>query len=239
MSYLSRYLAGEHREVWGDLQALGDSVRHEPVLSDARAVAEETMRRVRRNVEVIEARLRALGYDFTVFPDGAPRTYLTAPLCPPAPGFAAGVQRLREALGPLPLSLEAFWAVVGSVDLVGMHPAWPEMSDPLVVDPPEAMTEHLKDWEWWMETGPDDTGPYVGPFAPDVFHKDNISGGGPYGIQLPDSGADAPVRDGPRHELFVDHLRRSILEWGGFPGFGAAAEVHPDLHALRDGLEPF
>jgi hypothetical protein len=239
MSYLSRYLAGEHREVWADLVALGDAVRHEPVLSDARAVAEETMRRVRRNVETLEARLRALGYDFTLYPDEEPRTFLTAPLCPPSSEFAADAQRLREALGPIPLSLEAFWSVVGSVDLVGMHPDLPEMSDPLVVDPPLGMAEHLKDWEWWMETEPDDTGPFVGPFAPDVFHKDNISGGGPYGIQLPDAAADAPVRDGPCQELFVEHLRRSILEWGGFPGFEAAEELRPGFRALRDGLEPF
>jgi len=37
MSYLERYLAGEHEQVWAELVALGPAVREEPVYSDALA----------------------------------------------------------------------------------------------------------------------------------------------------------------------------------------------------------
>jgi hypothetical protein len=45
MSYLERYLTGEHEQVWAELVALGAAVRDEPLYSDALAVARETMRR--------------------------------------------------------------------------------------------------------------------------------------------------------------------------------------------------
>lgn len=62
--YLERYLAGEHQLVWAELQALGAAVREEPLYSDALAVARETMRRARANIELLIPRLRAAGYDF-------------------------------------------------------------------------------------------------------------------------------------------------------------------------------
>jgi hypothetical protein len=44
--------------------ALGEAVREEPLYADAHAVAHETMRRVRANLELLVPRLRAAGYDF-------------------------------------------------------------------------------------------------------------------------------------------------------------------------------
>jgi hypothetical protein len=61
---LERYLDGEHVAVWDDLMALGEGVRHELYLEDARAVAAETMRRARHNVEELIRRLDTLGYRF-------------------------------------------------------------------------------------------------------------------------------------------------------------------------------
>jgi hypothetical protein len=63
-SYLERYLAGEHEQVWAELQALGAAVREEPLSSDALAVARETMRRVRENLELLIPRLVKVGYQF-------------------------------------------------------------------------------------------------------------------------------------------------------------------------------
>ena len=64
LTYLERYLAGEYEQVWTELQALGDAVREEPLHGDALAVARETMRRVRRNLEMLIPRLVAVGYQF-------------------------------------------------------------------------------------------------------------------------------------------------------------------------------
>lgn len=64
MTYLERYLRGEHEAVWNELLALGEAVRQEPVYSDAKAVAAETMQRTRRNIEKIYQRLKSIGYQF-------------------------------------------------------------------------------------------------------------------------------------------------------------------------------
>jgi hypothetical protein len=64
MSYLERYTGGEYESVWEELQALGSAVRQEPLYSDALAVARETIRRVRQNIEVLINRLVQIGFTF-------------------------------------------------------------------------------------------------------------------------------------------------------------------------------
>ena len=64
MTFLERYKAGEHAAVWSELEALGAEVRQEPHWADACAVAAETMRRARHNVEVLIQRLDSAGYRF-------------------------------------------------------------------------------------------------------------------------------------------------------------------------------
>src|SRR3954451_12374215 len=63
-TFYDRYQAGEHEQVWSELIALGDAVRHEPVYADAVAVARETMRRAQSNIETLIDRLHALGCQF-------------------------------------------------------------------------------------------------------------------------------------------------------------------------------
>lgn len=63
-SFIDRYEQGECEQVWAELQALGEHVREEPYYSDALAVAHETMRRVRHNLELLVPRLTELGYCF-------------------------------------------------------------------------------------------------------------------------------------------------------------------------------
>src|SRR5580704_13608842 len=63
-TFLERYQAGDHIQVWADLEALGDAVRETRYFVDAQAVANETMKRVRHNAEVVVARLESLGYQF-------------------------------------------------------------------------------------------------------------------------------------------------------------------------------
>jgi len=59
-----RYRSGDCEAVWRDLERLGDAIYHEQYLADARAVAEETMKRVRHNSELVASRLAELGYEF-------------------------------------------------------------------------------------------------------------------------------------------------------------------------------
>lgn len=233
MNYLERYRNGEHAQVWAELQALGERVRQEPYLADAEAVAAETMRRVRRNCERIVARLNVLGYVFGTYPDGTRRSYAAEPLGAPLAGANDEIDELEEEAGPLPLSLLAFWREVGAVDLVGMHPGWPGGLDPLVVDPPEGALSFLFD-----EEDDEGAGKFAG-LAPDDLHKDNASGGDPYGLRLPNPAADFLLEYEHRGLLFVPYLRLAILEWGGFPGLEDRDQPFPPLDELRAGLEPF
>lgn len=229
MNFLERYLNGEYEQVWRDLQNLGASVRDEPNYSQAKEVAIETMRRVRRNCERIISRLQTLGYVFGTFPDGTSRHYSVEPLTLPSSKMQADCDELESEAGTLPLSLTTFWNEVGAIDLVGMHPSWPDGLDPLVVDPPEGALSFLFD---------EDDGIFVG-LAPDDLHKDNTSGGDPYGLELPNPSADFLLMYERHNMLFVPYLRFAILNWGGFPGLEGRNIEFKHLDSLVADLELF
>jgi hypothetical protein len=234
MNYLERYRNGEHEQVWNELQALGPLIRQEPYVTPAQAVASETMRRVRRNCERLVSRLQSLGYVFGTFPDGTRRSYTADPLTRPSEQMRADCAELESEAGLLPLSLFAFWQEVGAVDLVGMHPAWPDGLDPLVVDPPEGALSFLFDEDEEDES----LGRFAG-LAPDDLHKDNTSGGDPYGVRLPNPAADFLFEYERHNLLFVSYLRMAILHWGGFPGLDGREIAFEPLGELVAGLEPF
>jgi hypothetical protein len=244
LPHLDRYLAGEHEQVWRDLIALDQAALSDAHAADALAVAYETMHRVEANVRVIAERLRSLGYRF-VYPGsgggffglGKPREH--QPHVPPQADVRATLDELEEvAGGPIPLSLRAFFEVVGEINFNGDHPSLAPKDtdvtpDPLMVCSAEdalAMTE---------SRDRDDDDLLLVEFAPDALHKANISGGGPYYIEIPQPGADASVEDAPQDVMFVEYLRIALLGWGGFPGWEQAGSAPQELELLREGLVGF
>jgi hypothetical protein len=240
-----RYLAGEHRQVWQDLNALGAAVREDRHAPDALAVAFTTMGRVARNIATIVERLRAIGYEFdaesgerdNVISFGTARRNLwtnnavrerPAPLMPPEKFFRADMWRLEEHAGELPISLRAWYEIVGSVTLLGKHPVLSPGDgtpppDPLVIAP---FSQVRRAW--------DDSPPEVGvegkPFAAEL--------GQSYSITLPAARMDAPLENEPHGLSFLDYLRLS-LQWGGFPGFENAGQKPKEIELLTEGLLPF
>jgi hypothetical protein len=144
----------------------------------------------------------------------------------------ADCDELEDEAGLLPLSLSTFWQEVGAIDLVGMHLAWPDGLDPLVVDPPEGALSFLYDEE-------DESEAMFAGLAPDDLHKDNISGGDPYGVRLPNPAADFLFEYERHNLLFVPYLRLAILQWGGFPGLDGRGTAFEPLGGLIAELEPF
>jgi hypothetical protein len=117
-----------------------------------------------------------------------------------------------------------------------MRPGWPELLDPLVVTPPIAALSDLDEWD---EEEVSAAGQVEVGLAPDDLHKDNISGGSPYSVLLPDPSADFVLLY-ERHELrFVPYLRLAILQWGGFPGLDQQQMPFAPLAELLKDLEPF
>lgn len=259
-TYLERYQSGEHETVWAELFALGVQVRQEPLLTDASAVARETMRRVRTNIELLIPRLETLGYQFGIWEDGKPVELYSGPLRLPSAATPEGIAQVEQELGPLPLSLWAFAEVIGTVDFCGHHPEWASKYgplDPLVVEVPFDKPDYVKyvldtvreDAEHAQEEG--EEGELFIVISPDIYHKDNISGGMPYEIALNVPAADGPVeRLDPRAVsynerivpfLFISYLR-ICLRWGGFPAFADIIEQerpHEQLAFLTQGLLPF
>jgi hypothetical protein len=221
-----RYVAGEHAQVWTELIALGDGVRRDPSAADALAVAYETMQRVEANTRTVIDRLSRLGYRFATLP----------PHRTPGRRKWRQIEQLERLVGALPLSLRAFYDVVGAVDLIGRHQSImaPDSSvapDPLVVF---GVEDALAERE-----SMDDEGRSAITIAPDDLHKENISGGDPYTVVVPDQRSDG-VLLGERHNLlFVDYLRLCFRH-GGFPGYeGIDGGVPEELDQLRTGLVEF
>ncbi len=124
-TYLERYRNGERDAVWAELTALGAAIRDDPLYADARAVALETMTRARTNVALLVERLTTLGYRFVSDVLGAPPT----PWVPPTTHSLADLRAFEQQHGPLPLSLHAWYEVVGAVDFMGRHPRLSYYSD--------------------------------------------------------------------------------------------------------------
>lgn len=234
MTYLERYLQGDCVQVWADLMNLGPRVREEPTLSDARAVAEETMRRVRRNIEMLAERLRQIGYWFAL-----PAQALEGPF----PDLINALHEFEGAVGPVPLSVAAWIEIVGRVDFVGSYPRLcycagtldiaeedQVLSDPLVISFDGIDAEYYADCTAEYE----EDLPFAASVAPDDLSKANYSGDGPHEMPLPDANADGLIEGKP----FVEYLR-NVFRWGGFPGLAEYERRDPDLIArLTEGLLP-
>jgi hypothetical protein len=217
-SLVERYSNGEHRAVWAELQSYGGKVRQEPLLSDALAVARETMRRARENLELLVPRLDVLGYRFT-----HPRYALVSP----EPDTPFRLATLEKLAGVLPISIRAWCEVVGSANFTGTHPDWPEeddldtFRDPLVVEPLLEVFDEYVYWQYGVSEGlfeDEEARQFPMSISPDEFRKAQVSSGSTYKILIPNPSADTTV-EGEWHETtFVNYLR-ACFKWGGFPGF--------------------
>jgi hypothetical protein len=243
---LDRYLAGEHEAVWNDLASLKAKVRSPDHAADALAVAYETMHRVDRNVAILTGRLGEMGYSFVQPGEGGglldslfgrkPKGH--DPHVRPGPDTWVSILEVEETIeGPLPLSLRAFYDVVGEVNLNGCHEAINPPGEDVLADP--LMVYGAEDALGWLGSTDFEDQDMVIAIAPDDLHKANISGSGPYVVPVPSSGADVRLIDSPYETAFVDYLRLAF-QWGGFPGWKAAKAAPPaELARLREGLLPF
>lgn len=237
MRWASRYAAGEAEPVWAEIVAAGT-----PPSAEAVAVARELARRAGRNAARIRDHLAAQGYAFEA----------DVPIRPPAPGIAQQLDAMEEQIAPVPLALRAWAEEVGLVNLNGSHPEWGiEYADAFCVelDPAYAVEVH-REWieEGWFTRWGQIRFPV--PLAPDHLHKDDVSGGAPYGIELPDPSIDPRWHHDDVHAgaTFVGYLRSALLRWAGFPGWARAdpdgsgrprPPFPPDLTALAARLERF
>ncbi len=217
--FLARYERGEHA-AWDELCSHADAIaQHRELALEAAAVAEALMRRVRDNTDAVRAVLRGSG---AMIADEE------------EPASDDDLARLIAIVGPLPIALDAFWRTVGSIALVpggstrydyGRSSLEVDGISLLALDPLEVCGPDvgwiIGDYEARVaESHVEIVGGLSLDFAPDFLHKQNISGGPAYAIELPPrsprAAVDPAVLFEPHRTSFVGYLRAAFA-WGGFP----------------------
>jgi len=260
---LQRYQSGQREQVWSAMIALGPAIRREPYWSDAQAVAGETMKRALHNVTHLIDRLQKLGFKFyapaiagiewqgPVGPRISTRDFLRH--MPPDSETPRELADIERCFGVLPLSLRAWYEIVGGVEFRGDHSSLagflgprPEVQgreiypDPLVVFPPVYQfmsrgAEGASLRRGAIRRVPGDS-PELLEISADLVSKAGYGGGLPFQIQVPNVCADARLLRERHGRSFLDYIRVSF-RWGGFPGWEAHEErPEKELAYLRDGL---
>ena len=236
----ARYRAGEHIAVWAELES--SPPLEDEALEEATELARETIGRLGRNLELLVSRLHREGWTLTFYGPA---------LTPPAP---SDVDFLERQLGArVPPSLRGLWETFGSVSL-----AWDYNSgesapdllpglaldglDPLVIasarliwDLDQLLFEELK------ATREELREPFSLSLSMDAEHKQNVSGGPNYSIELPTRCAE-PTLLWEKHNLALVPYLRHCLRWAGFARLGEHAD-HPGVAEfvarMTNGMEPF
>jgi hypothetical protein len=167
---------------------------------------------------------------------------------------------------PVPPVLQLFWEQVGGISLVDLDgyrhtDFWSDREiegphgfcDGLYVNAPtKEWTAYVCDnYSYWQEFGAGNSpAEFVLDLSPDGYHKDNFSGGAPYGLCPGSSwtpiwqhfewgGAKRPLSAPPDPPDFLTYLRTAILECGGFSGLYGVPQFEPVRVHLLDGLPVF
>lgn len=236
-SRFQRYLSGEHQAVWDELMALGPAVHEDALLTEAEAIARETMDRARRNIEILIDDLPSTGWVFKFPRQGPPSDYCV--YAPPRADIRARIVELEGLIGgPLPLSPRTWWEVVGTVCLMRPAPTGVEetLPDPLVVDPIESVTAEFHEWSSDPERRAIEP-LFRAPLAPDELHKEDISGGEPYELELPSLGADAMLLNEWHRTTFVAYLR-AAFRCAGLPGWCRGKRTESRIEKIAARLLP-
>ena len=136
----------------------------------------------------------------------------------------------------MPLSLRAFYEVVGEVNFIGSHPEIDPPNNPVAPDP--LVVYGLDDGLVEFDDDDEDGVPSAITIAPDDLHKADTSGGDAYEMAIPDLRADGELLNERHNLFFVDYLRL-VFAYGGFPGYEGRAFIPPAIATLKAGLLEF
>lgn len=230
---------------WDRLRTLG------PLDGELRAfalqLAIKALAPVARAADRITERLRALDWPLrqTARRSAVAVSPITAP--PDTMGVLdAEIREIERIAGcRVPVTLEAFWRVVGTIDWSPEPdeavPPWAvdvglETIDPLCVYGLDAALECMKEWSERRASAkhPELVLPPRLWLAPDRFHKMGISGGEPYEIVL-DSCLDPKVENAPEDLCLVPYLENA-LRWGGMPGIARRKRLSDRTRAALETL---
>ncbi|HZY37366.1 MAG TPA: hypothetical protein VFE53_11990 [Mucilaginibacter sp.] len=216
MGFYNRYLNGEDgRSVYDDIYDLGLDAFNDKYFDDVQKVMIETFSRVAFNLQIIFSELKNINYAFkTEFQYNSDRP-LMAPL-PDTDKLLIKVDKALKDFGQIPFSLKLFYKIVGSCDLSWNYKKNQEMfweyADPIQINSLDDIVSYVSDGDWkeYMdEVLEDDNSQYASiELAADYYHKDNISGGPPYSIQITrEPSIDSLFLNEPNETTFINYLR--------------------------------
>ena len=216
MNFYNRYINGEDgRSVYNDIYDLGLDALTDKYFDDVQKVMIETFNRVAFNLDIIFSELKNINYAFkTEF-----QTNSEKPLLAPLPNTDELLLKLgneTKDFGQIPLSLKLFYKIVGSCNFAWDYDRWPEKfweyADPIKITSLDDLVSDVSDDDWrgyLSETLTDNYTLYPNiELAADYYHKDNVSGGPPYSIQITkEPSIDSLFLNEPNGTTFINYLR--------------------------------
>lgn len=216
MSFFERYINFEDgRLIFAEIDKLGSQVFSDKYRAEVLMVLNETFTRLAFNLDLIFSELTKIDYCFTKkFTDNSDK-----PISKPLYNVNLLLQKFEGSVsdfGYVPLSLKMFYKVVGSCNFAwdtnhNFETFWP-LADPIQINSLDNLVSYVSedDWkEYLTETLEDEDNPI--PFvelAADFYHKDNISGGLAYSIQLTKKESiDSLFLNELHQTTFINYLR--------------------------------
>ncbi len=219
MSFIERYNNGETVEVYQDIYNLGENAFNAAYLNDVTEVLNETFRRVKFNLGIIHKALLDMDYKLrTEF-----SYHSQAPLTEPLKNCEKMLKKLDKTVKPfgyVPLSLKTFYRIVGSCNFTWDYENYEELhweyADPLEIIALDDIFD--EEWQEMMEEMREEEGeesPVYLDFSGDYYHKDNVSGGAPYAIEITEKPSiDSRVLFDDVETTFINYLRLSFDNCG-------------------------
>lgn len=214
-------------------------------------LVDQSLTQCRRVLEILEVRLAELGYP------------VTSLILEPETDQELRIARVEAVTQrEVPIVLKQLWRTLGGISFIDVDDYshcefWGRLGiegahgfcDGVYVDAcsQEWLDYTLEDFEACQSDNTDSE--FLYSFAPDGYHKDDISGGDPYGLRgegwlaevvfFSWSGKRVP-ESAPAFPLdLLGYLWTSILECGGFPGLLGHPKFEPIREKLVAGLPLF
>jgi hypothetical protein len=242
MTLYDRYISGQTEQVYQHILALEKEAFSPAYQNDIDQVLTELFNRVAYNLNIIYAELKTINYLFkTEFKYNFER-----PLHKPLPETSVLLEKLDKAVNPfgfVPLSLKYFYEIVGGVNFVWDYDTnesfmW-QLADPIQIASLDAVVDTVTGKYWHKELREivaEEEIPYL-ELSADDLHKDNISGGPPYSLEITKHpSVDSLFINEPNNTTFIDYLRICIDNCG-FPSIGRP-DCHNDYQAFFDKIKP-
>lgn len=244
MTLYKNYLNGQTEQVYKDISALGQDAFLPINFTDIDKVLIETFQRVAYNLDIIFKELQNINYLFKK----TPKYNFEKPLHKPLSDTESLIKTLDKAVKPfgfIPLSLKYFFKIVGGVNFVwdyntNQNFIW-NMADPIQIASLDALIEVVTDKYWKEEMqeyiDDEDFGSAFLSTAADNLHKDNVSGGQAYAVQITkEPSIDSRFMNEPHETTFINYLR-ICFEYCGFPSI-SRQDVKNDYRTFFDKVKP-